>query len=227
MRPKRLPPGLKRIMPYGGDKRTIEKFAQEYGLVYFGYVNQLDDEHRIVRGVTVSTKHRDEHYCIGSYEGYDIAFVERTDTLPATKLRKSSTHRWYIIEFDLHTSKDLPHFFVGLHSHSESFYRQLFTKYPRLRSIRLGNLGPHIHDFIMKYRVYASPEKTIEVEQLLKPEIGEMITKHFGALAIEVQGQSLFVYAEQPTVTPALLEAMIKNGTWMARHLDKAAEEVV
>ncbi len=226
MNARRLLPDVSSVMKLHSKKATIQHFADDFGLVYFGYVNQLDDEHRIVRGLTVSVDHHDNHYCIGSYEGYDVAYVERSDELRTPKLNKKSKHTWQVMEFDLYTKKSLPHFFIGLHGHSESFYMQLFTKYPVLRSIRLGNLGEHVHDFIMKYRVYASPENTIAVEKLIAPSASELISKHFGTLAVEVHDSSLYIYSEMAVPTLELLEAMIKNGVWLARHIDEAAESI-
>lgn len=210
-----------RLVARRRDKSIINDFAEKYGLVYFGRVVQ-DDEHRMVRGMTVSVNHYDLHYCIGTYEGYDVAFVERSDTLVSKHAKKS--HRWHIIEFDLLAAKNLPHIFVGMHTHSESFYMQLFTKYPQLRSIVLGALGAHKSEFLHKYRVYASPSEVLEVEKILSPLVTEMVSKHFGSLAIELVGSSLFVYAEDHTLSLQLLEAMLKNGRWLADHIDRQAD---
>lgn len=211
-----------RLVARRRDKSVITDFAEKYGLVYFGRVVQDEDEHRLVRGMTVSVNHHDLHYCIGTYEGYDVAFVERSDTLVSKHGKKS--HRWHIIEFDLIAAKHLPHIFVGMHSHSESFYMQLFTKYPQLRSLVLGTLGAHKSEFLSKYRVYASPSEVMAVERLLTPLVTEMVSKHFGSLAIEIIDSSLYVYAENHTLTLPLLEAMLKNGRWLADHIDRQAD---
>ena len=87
---RRLKPG-----PHS-TKRIVNQFADEFGLVYFGYVSQRSDEHHIVRGMTVSTNHHDDHYCIGTFDTYDVVFVERSDTL-----RNGKKHQWHIMEFDL------------------------------------------------------------------------------------------------------------------------------
>ncbi|HEY0965463.1 MAG TPA: hypothetical protein VGE13_03205 [Candidatus Saccharimonadales bacterium] len=204
------------------DKSIVGDFAERHGLVYFGRVVQSDEEYRIVRGMTLSVNHFDAHYCVGTYEGYDVAFVERTDTLVSRHGKKS--HRWHIIEFDLLAAKHLPHIFVGMHSHSESFYMQLFTKYPQLRSITLGALGAHKAEFFQKYRVYASPSHAIDVERILSPLVTEMVSKHFGSLAIEIHDSSLYIYAENHATSTPLLEAMIKNGRWLADHIDRQAD---
>ena len=211
----------KRLISRRRDKFIITDFAEKYGLVYFGRAAQTDDDHRLVRGMTVSVNHHDLHYCIGTFEGYDVAFVERSDTLKLGAGRKS--HRWHIMEFDLLAAKHLPHLFVGLHSHSESFYMQLFTKYPQLRSLILGALGTHKAEFLQKYRVYGSPAQAIEIEQLLSPLVTEMVSKHFGSLAVEIIDSSLYIYAENHTLSMQLLEAMLKNGRWLADHIDRQA----
>lgn len=221
---KSLATPLKRLAHKRRTKSIITRFAEEVGLVYFGHVDQHEEDQRIIRGMTVSINHIDAHYCIGTYEGYDMAFVQRTDVLkPVSPLKKSSRHRWHIMEFDLHTSVDLPHCFVGLHQHSESFYKQLFTKYPHFRSITLGALGSYSPLFTAKYKVYGSPKDAILIEKMLQPEVNEMITRHFGSLAIEIHEGSLFVYAETATVSYKLLDAMIKNGVWLARHIDEVS----
>ena len=102
-------------------KRAFQQFATKLGLVYFGYVDQRNDEHSLVRGVTVSTKHRDNHYCIGSFDGYDITVVERVDTLHFPG-KESKTHNWTILTLDLHHGHDVPHVFMGLTSHHDTYH---------------------------------------------------------------------------------------------------------
>lgn len=41
---------------------VLKKFAHKIGLVYFGVVDQHQDDHEVIRGLTVSTTHRDDHY---------------------------------------------------------------------------------------------------------------------------------------------------------------------
>ena len=70
----------------GGIMRTLSRArlfhdaCERYGLVYFGTVEQSDG-HEMVRGLTVSTRAIDRHYCVGSVEGYEVILLERTDQL--------------------------------------------------------------------------------------------------------------------------------------------------
>ena len=54
---------------------AVRKFADSLGMVYFGLVNQRNDEHRLVRGHTVSATHRDDNYCVGTIRGYDTCLL--------------------------------------------------------------------------------------------------------------------------------------------------------
>lgn len=208
-------------------KGIVQEFAEKFGLVYFGGISRDDDEYRIVRGLTVSNQHADLHYCIGTYEGYDVSFVERTDMLKRAGSSHAKVHKWHILEFDLLTAKGLPHMFVGMHTHSESFYLQLFNKFPHLRSLTLGALGQHKPEFLHKYKVYASPSDVLDVETLLTPLVTEMVSKHFGNLAIEISDSSLFIYSENGHLSLSLLEAMLKNGIWLANHIDMTAPKLI
>ncbi|HEY1085366.1 MAG TPA: hypothetical protein VGE34_01410 [Candidatus Saccharimonadales bacterium] len=217
----------KRLVHKRKTKGIVQDFAKKFGLVYFGGVSRSDEEYRIVRGLTVSNQHNDLHYCVGTYEGYDVSFVERSDMLKKAGATQVRAHRWHILEFDLLEAKGLPHVFVGMHSNSESFYLQLFNKFPHLRSVTLGMLGAHKSEFLHKYRVYTSPSDLLDVEALLSPLVTEMVSKHFGSLAIEIVDASLYVYSENTHLSAALLEAMLKNGNWLANHIDVTAQKLV
>ncbi len=199
-------------------QRVFRQFAEKIGLVYFGYVDQRSDEHRPVRGLTMSARHVDNHYCIGSFRGYDVTLVERTDTLTFPG-KPTKHHTWIVMAFNLQVAVDLPHVFIGLHTHSETFYANLFTKFSDLHKIPLGTLGVHDQAFTDRYAIFAQPAKSLEVEQLFDPSITKAIADHFGSLTLEVTDNQLYVYAQQPP-TQALLETMIKYGTWLAETIE-------
>jgi len=222
---KRLSNSAGRLKALGllrNDKRIITKFADMFGLVHFGFVSQHDDEHRIVRGMTLSTNHRDEHYCIGTYENYDVIYVKRTDTLH-TKTNKRTTHTWHIMAFDLKTSRELPHFFVGFHDQSEEFYMRCFARFPAMRHLKLGHLSAYPPTFDVQYRLFANPATSLEIEQIITPAIAATITTHFKGLSFEVTENTLLVYSEHSRITMDLLETILKNGRWLAEALDHSA----
>ena len=203
------------------NKRIIQKFADEHGLVYFGSVSQHVEDAEIIRGMTVSHSHRDSHYCIGSASGYDVAFVERTDTVGHASTRRG--HTWHILQIDLKTVRSAPHTFIGLHHHSDSYYKHLFAKYTQLSPISLGALAQYPAPFSAGHRVYAQPALHLEVERMITPEIANVMVKNFGTLAVEIVGSSLYVYSERYRLTRPLLEAMIQNATWLAGRIDNVS----
>lgn len=200
-------------------KRVYRQFADKIGLVYFGYVDQRNDEHRLVRGLTVSSKHRDNHYCIGSFDDYDVTLVERTDTLrfPGKPVR---TFNWIIMVFDLQHSVDLPHLFLGLHTHGDSFYAQLFTKFSTLANVPLESLSGYDRAFLHQYTLYADPSQMLSAERLFNQSLTKTITEHFGGLTIEISEGCLYLYAEHQRPSAALLEKMLRYGIWLAKTID-------
>ncbi len=208
--PKQLLPSAK------ASKRLITDFAEAAGMVYFGYVSQRSDDHHIVRGFTVSTKHIDDHYCIGTYEGYDVIFVERTDSL-----RSGKQHTWHIVEIDLKTKIDLPHLFIGSATQTPGFHELIKTKYHKMHATTLGATAEYPKDFLSSFGVYTSPAYGIAIEHLLPPQAASMIATHFKGLAFEVNDQSLYVYSEKPYITKDLLQAMLSNGHWLANTIDQ------
>lgn len=197
-------------------KRVIASFAEEHGLVYFGYVSQRNDDHHIVRGMTVSTKHRDDHYCIGTYDGYDIVFVERTDAL-----RDKKKHSWHIMEFDLKSKHDMPHGFIGSQKRGNGFHELLSVKYPSMQPMRPGVTAAYPNEFLNHFSLYCTPAHAVELETIITPEIAAMIGAHFGGLVMEINNDSLFVYSESSHLTTPLLATMAKNGVWLAEQIDK------
>lgn len=202
--------------------RTImAEFAEANGLVYFGSVDQHGDDHHLVRGLTLSRTHRDSHYCIGTNGGYDITLLERVDTLVVPG-KQPRTHRWIIMEFDLHTLRDIPHIFIGLHSHSAAFYTQLFTKFSTFAKVPLGRTGSYDTTFTDRFAVYTTPDQAIAAEQLITPEAAKLMAQHFGTLTAEIDDGCLYIYAEHRHVTEQLLGTILQNGLWLARHIDQS-----
>jgi hypothetical protein len=200
-------------------KRVFQQFATKLGLVYFGYVDQRDDEHSLVRGVTVSTKHRDNHYCIGSYDGYDLTVVERVDTLHFPG-KESKMHNWTIMTLDLHRSHDVPHVYMGLTTHHDTFHAHLLTKLSHFAKIHVGVLGHYEPAFTNKYALYAKAEQALTVERLFNPAVAKAIADSFGQLTLEIDDGTLYIYAESQRPTAALLDKMLQCGVWLAQVVD-------
>lgn len=206
-------------------KRVFMQFAENAGFVYFGYVDQRNDEHRLVRGLTVSADHRDNHYCIGSYKGYDTTLVERTDTIhfPGKAPR---TEEWIIMAFDLHTTVDLPHVFIGLHTHSDTFYAHLFIKFATLTKSPLGTFTAYDRSFTDRYAVYTDPSQTLIAEQLIDKNMAKIMADHFGSLTVEIADGCLYLYAWHQRPNQTVLTKILNNGVWLAHELDARSHEL-
>jgi len=214
-----------RVTKQRATKRAIMKFSEDNGLVYFGHVHQQDDEHHLIRGLTLSNKHRDNHYSIGSTNGYDVTLVERSDTIHAPG-KAAKQHQWLIFGFDLHESKELPHIFLGHNHHSVQFYELLFTKFSRLQKIAIGTFGTYDPSFTTNYSIFTEPAESLSAERLFNHDMSRLIAAHFGSLSIEVADNCLYLYAEKSLVNRTLLETMLKNGLWLANSLDKNAQHL-
>lgn len=200
-------------------RRVIVYFCEKVGFVYFGSVDQHHDDHHVVRGLTVSSSHKDYNYSVGSFDSYDVSLVDRFDALQTTNGRWK-THSWLIFEIDLHHGADLPHIFMGAHSQAHSAYARLFTAFPALQSVPLGTFEPHSDEFTRRYHLYAAPAHFLEVERQFSADMTRTIAAHFWPLSVEIRGGSLYIYADNQTLTVHLLETMLKNGLWLARRLD-------
>lgn len=205
-----------RLLGSSPSKGVIRDFADDAGLVYFGYVSQRSDEHHILRGMTVSTKHHDDHYCIGTYENYDVVFVERSDELHSGK-----KHVWHIMEFDLKTTSDIPHAFIGSGKHGQGFHELLSTKYPALQPTPPGQTGPYPSSFTTRFSLYVTPAHAVSIEQLVTPTLAATIADHFSGLVIEITDRALYIYSEKPHLSRELLDTMLRNGAWLAAQLDE------
>ena len=197
------------------------ELTEATGLVYFGHVSQRDDEHHIVRGITVSNNHKDDHYCIGTYDSYDVIFVERSDTLQTGK-----SHVWHIIEIDLKTTIDVPHIFITSHDKSAGFHELLKTKYHTMLPHVMGTTHTYPSNFAATFAVHVTPAHAIQTEQLVTPELADKIGAHFKGLSIEITHDAVYVYSEKSHVTATTLKTMLTNGVWLAEQIDKNSSQV-
>lgn len=206
-------------------KRVISRFAEKVGLLYFGTVNQHSDDHRVVRGFTVSSSHQDNHYSIGSVGGYDITIVDRSDVV---RQHDGSifTYNWLIMSFDLHTKQDTPHFFLGARNRNPKPYATFFATFPVLKEVNLGTFEEYGSEFTSRFSLYAQPSMSIEVERLIPANAARVLGVHFWPFSAELHEGVLYIYSDDERVTPNLLETMFENGLWLANHLDLQIELV-
>ncbi len=207
-------------------RKIIQNFADTHALVYFGYVNYRTDEHRLVRGMTTATNQEDAHYCIGSYDGYDVVYVRRRSESSTYVSGRPMVRYWQIMQIDLQTNYDIPHVLIGPHPGKNGQYDEITSALHSFQPIQLGMFSPPSQSFVGKYTVYAKPSRNMDVERLLTVELTDNIANHFYPLGIEIWDGCLFVYATQHRPSQQLLDIMIKNGVWLARKIDEQSRQL-
>jgi hypothetical protein len=201
------------------------KFAEKTGLVYFGSVSQHSDDHKVVRGFTVSPSHQDSHYSVGSVDGYNTILVDRNDAVWQSD-GSSAIYNWLIIAIDLHTKRDIPHFFLHANRRASKAYETLFTAFPAMKEVHLGTFETYSPEFTSRFSLYSQPSASIEVEQLFPANVARVLGAHFWPLSVEQHEGMLYIYSDSKRITPGLLDAMLENGLWLAGHLDSQIELV-
>ena len=194
---------------------AIESFADKAGLVYFGYVDQRDDDHRLIRGHTVSATHQDNHYCIGTVRGYDVMLVLRNDVVRVPSGKEKRCH-WLIVTVDLHTKTDVPHCYVGHKSRDDEFA----ASYRQLHPLAIGGLGIYPHAFSSNYTIYGAATNALAIERTIPPQIAEVIATHFQGVSVEIEDNMAYLYIESVRPTEAQLDAMLSNALWLAEAVD-------
>lgn len=199
-------------------RKLIRQFAHKYGLVYFGSVNQHEAADELIRGITVSATHVDNHFCVGTFQHYDISLVERRNTILFPE-KPPMQYRWVIMQVDLRRT-DLPHAFIDANHHDETFYETLFMKFANftLASALFMERDP---GFAKSFRVFTPADRFDETEEALTPEMTQTLTKHFHQFDYEICGDRLLVYANNPIVSMHVLQEMLRVGKWLAEKLDK------
>jgi hypothetical protein len=206
-------------------KHLIEKFTKKVGLIYFGAVNQRRDEHHVVRGFTASSSHQDNHYSVGSVNGYDIILVDRSDTV----IKDDSSvvvYNWLIMSFDLCTERDIPHIFIKANNHDSSAYETLFTTFPLLTTLNLGTFEDYNIEFTSRFTFYTQPSNAIEVERLFPAKIARVLGAHFWPLSVELKDGILYVYSDEKNITQNILNTMLQDGLWLAQQIDSQIEQI-
>lgn len=200
-------------------KDVISKFANKSGMVYFGYVDKMSDDYKVVRGFTVSASHQDNHYTVGTIDGYNIRLVHRTDTI--WQDNRPTTHNWLIMAIDLQTQEPIPHFLIGANNRDLRPFSALFSSFPNMHPMSSCDLGKNADkEFVSRFSIYARPAKAADVLSLFTIDATRTLAAHFWPLSVEQHDNVLYIYSVDDKVTAMLLETMLKNGLWLANHLD-------
>lgn len=201
---------------------TLRKFSDTIGLVHFGAVHQHDDEHDAIRGFTASLHHKDTHYAVGTYNGFNIRLVNRFDVI---RIAGNPHHEqlWTILEIDLETS-GLPHMFFVPTGQEGGEYGRLYATQPTmqpLNSMILDNKSPEFHG---RFQILASPAHAHKVGALFSSPLIVGIANRFWPHGIEIEHGKLLIYITQHHLTKAVLETTLASGLWLAETIDEVSE---
>lgn len=199
-------------------RRSIMKFAEHHGLIYFANNRSASLSVPIVRGVTSSIDQRDVNICIGTHNTYDIVFLERFATVSHPEY-PSTKHHWHILSFDLHSHSNLPFVFIGTKQQSKTFYANLFTTKREARQLEPSFFEVSKH-FNAHYTIVASPAEQLLLTQLLTAPITATMAKYQHPFAIEIQDDTLSVITDSRQASEASLSKMLHYGLWLAAHID-------
>jgi len=202
---------------------TIEKFADKVGLIFFGYVDQKDDDHRLVRGHTVSSTHIDKNYCVGSIRGYDVSLVSRNDVVISKDMKREIRCHWLIVTVDLKAKIDVPHLYIG-HNSRKSVFASSFE--------RLMPLSPHVlsdypKSFLDHYVIYGRPTHAAEIGLVFNGQMADVVQSHFKQTSIEIEENCVYLYIESEHPSEVLLKKTMSNGLWFAEAIDMRVSQLI
>lgn len=199
---------------------ALKRFCDTVGLVHFGTVHQHDDEYDAIRGFTASLSHRDTHYAVGTYNGYNLRLVDRFDVV---KVAGNPNHEqlWTIFEIELE-NKNVPHLFFVPTGHQAGEYSRIFATQPHMQPLNSMLLSNHSPEFHGRYQMLASATHSHKVETLLSSPIIVGIGSRFWPHAIEVEHGKLLIYITQHRLSKTVLESTLASALWLAETLDEA-----
>lgn len=200
----------------------LKKLSAALGLVHFGSVHQHDDDIDAIRGFTASLSHRDTHFAVGTYNGFNIRLVNRFDVV---KIAGNPHHEqiWTILEVEL-DSKSLPHVFFVPTGRESGEYGRLYATQPNMKPLNSMIFNNHSPEFHGRFQILASTGQAHAVEQLFTSPIIVGMTSRFWPHGIEIERGKLLIYITEHRLEKAVLESALASGLWLAETIDNARE---
>jgi hypothetical protein len=200
-------------------RRAMVNFAHKHELIYFASVSSENESTPVIRGSTVAPGYIDSNYCIGTHAGYDMAIVERLADV-AFDGYKTTMHRWYVLEIDLKNVSNLPFIFIGTKQQTKAYYAKLLMTHRNLRYLALDSAAYGGAAFHSHYAVLGTPSDVPLIYRLLTDEIIDTLATHKYPFAVEIEGDSLYIFTESTKQNQQLLDKLLHFGLWMAGEID-------
>lgn len=195
--------------------KVIRSLTEKIGLIYFGSVDTRSDDHDSIRGVTASVKHRDRHFAVGSYDGYDISMADRT----YQPVHDTMKHTWCVLQISLRGTQ-LPYVLITPTIHKKDFDGVLNLN----RNIVTAPDTLWPHEFASRYHVHASSHDIQTLTTLMTPAITMESAVRLWPYALELHGDKLFVYITEHRLTETVLGGAIESALWLADAFERQAE---
>ncbi len=201
-------------------KEIAIHFAKKHQLIYFQTVHPDSEQAPVIRGTTASPDQTDENYCIGSHAGYDMVLVERTASAGFSGY-KMTRHRWYVLQIDLHTTRNLPFIFLGTKHQTKAYYARVLTAHREIRYMSLNSASKKSPVFHAAYALLASPGNLHLLYQLFGDDVIESIAARRHPFAMEIVGDTITLIADAKKPSEQLLNELLHFGLWFAKTIDE------
>lgn len=204
--------------------RVLKRFYNTVGMLYFGDAHQHDDEYDAIRGFSSSLTHRDTHYAVGAYHGYEVRMTYRTDS--KQKGRSFTPPSWTILELTLKV-RNMPHFFFAPTGQQGSGYDKLYAEQPHMQPISsYVSTSNHSPEFYGRYQILARSTRARDVDELLDSPTIVGIGTRFWPYGIEIEHGRLYVYIPDKKLSKQKLESTLASAAWLADSLREAHNDV-
>ena len=198
--------------------KVLRSFAETMGFVYFGNVNQHEDEVDVIRGFTTSLSHQDRHYAVGTYNGYNIRFVDRSDVIDAPG-GKRYRQTWLVIEIELETH-GIPHMAFVPTGATARDYARLYSVNPTLMPLNSMLATNHSPEFYGRYQILAATTHARRIDAMFPSPVMVTMGVKLWPHGIEVARHKLNIYITEHRLTKTVLEATLASGLWLAETID-------
>lgn len=195
------------------DKRTFMEFAKKRRLVYFANIDTSANDSQVVRGITLGLSSGDKQHVFGTHDSYDMAVVQRQG--------ETEGRYWVVMQFDLHTAVSLPHMIIGKETEARPLFESLLGIHRDLQLHHFAEPGQHHSKFSNHFVTYAPPAHAPLVEYVVSPELTNALVDHIHHIVIEIEGDSVYLIVDNPSLSVQYLDKMMHYGIQFAKHIDE------